>query len=614
MSVLLQDSFTDTNGTALSSHTGDSGVTYTRHASFTVATITIEDNRAAKDTDAATAVYYANNITDPKFFEVEFTIIDKSNVSRSTGIEVGIDTGSDTAIVYRRQNATTWQLLTIIASTPSATLLSTSETFSAEASHTLKLRRIPETNDYECFLDNVSLGVVTISDAEFLGTGKIGIRATNSQGAGAGYHLDNLSVRSLAAPKALHRGRHFSLFDDEEVNRAEFWPAIAVGATLERSTAISATGNIATAGESFSVFSRSTTMDGAVSVTVSGESFSVVSANTTLSATAGIAAIGLVEHQRSASLLATVDIVANGARVIDRSSSFTTTAGIESSGEFFTVFESTVSLSASASIESSAILFSVIESVASVGGTAAIEIAGVRIVECSLSVTATAAVESGGIFFTVIGGAAQVDATTAVTVSAESFSVFERQLAIDASAVITSARQVELSRPVSLTTVADIAVIGGIEGGIFEHERSATVSAAVTIESSAISFSIIEAASAITASGAVVISGLTIRERTALLSVSAAISTSGQRDLQRSVVINTTAGIASSGISVSGAGAIERAAAFSATASIAVSATFQHPTPARRTFVVNLERRVVIMPPERRVYVVPVEDREEILV
>lgn len=591
MALLVQDFFTDTNGTALSSHTSESGATYARHGSFTVATITVEDNRAAKDTDAATAVYYVNNITDPKFFEIEFTIIDKSDVNRSTGIEVGIDTGSDTAIIYRRQNATTWQLLTIIAGTPSATLLSASETFSAEAQHTLKLRRIPETNDYECFVDNVSLGVVTIADAEFLGAGKIGFRATNSQGAGVGYHLDNLSVQSLSAPRALHRGRHFSLFDDEEVNRPEFWPAIVTATVIERSAAINVTADIASNGTTFSVFERTVVIDAAGT----------------------IASAGLRIVERSASVDSATAVAVSGERVVDRSTSFSATAAIESSGESFTLFESAVVLSATAGIESSAASFSVFEGAVSINLAASVETAGVRIVERSSSLTATAAVESNAIFFSVVSSAAQIDALAAIQTSAEFFSVFERQSSIDTAAVITVIRQVESMRLVTFSTVADIAVSGGIEGGVFEHERSAAIDATGGIQSSAISFSIIERTSEISASGSVVASGLTVRERSALVSASGVVAVTIQRDLQRSVSIDTTAGIDSSG-GVPSTEPVERAAAISAAAAISVSVTFQHPTPPRRTFVVSSERRTVTVSPERRMYIVPVEDREEVVV
>lgn len=570
MALIIQDSFTDANGTALSSHASESGATYARHASFTVATITIEDNRAAKDTDVATAVYYVNNITDPKFFEVEFTIIDKSDVNRSTGIEVGIDTGSDTGIIFRRQNATTWQLLKIIASTPSATLLSASETFSAEASHALKIRRIPETNDYECFLDNVSLGVVTISDVEFLGAGKIGIRATNSQGAGVGYHFDNLSVQSLSAPRTLHRGRNFPLFDDDEVNRFEFWPAIAIATVHERSVALSATAEIASSGESLSVFERTVAIN----------------------ATGAIVSSGLHVSERSVAIDSTATITVSGARVIERSLSFSATASIESSGISFTLFESTASLNATASIESSGISFSVFERSASLSASASIEVVGLRIVERSLSFSVTAVIESAGTFFSVLSSAVQIDATVAIETSAEFFSILERQVAIDASATITTARQVELARAASFSTVADIAVSGGIEGGVFEHERSVAISATGAIESAAISFSVVERASAITASVLIIVGG--------------------QRDLQRSVTISATAAIDSAG-AISG-GAVERATGFTATTTITVSATFQHPTPPQRTFVVSSERRIVTVPPERRRFVVPVEDREEVAV
>lgn len=216
----------------LSSHTGEGGVTWTQHASFTVGTFTIENNRVSKDGSANSAVYYASVVSPSLFCEISCTITDKSALARTIGVFMHIDTASDTMLGVRRFDETTWQFLKIINNV-GTTIDTAPETFSAEASHTLRLRRIPETNDFEWFLDNVSQGVFTVNDAEFQSIGKVGIRATGGAGGPTiGFHLDNLSATSLTAPNALFRGRNFSLFDDEEVNRFEFWPAIAAASDL----------------------------------------------------------------------------------------------------------------------------------------------------------------------------------------------------------------------------------------------------------------------------------------------------------------------------------------------------------------------------------------------
>src|SRR5687768_9186235 len=114
MGTLFTDTFTDTDGTVLSSHTGEGGVTYTQHASFTLGTFTIENNRVSKDATANSAVYYASQVSPSLFCEISCTITDKSALSRTLGVFGWIDTASDTMIGIRRLNETTWQFLKII--------------------------------------------------------------------------------------------------------------------------------------------------------------------------------------------------------------------------------------------------------------------------------------------------------------------------------------------------------------------------------------------------------------------------------------------------------------------------------------------------------------------
>lgn len=550
MATLFQDTFTDTNGTVLSSHTGEGGVTYTRHSSFSVATITIEANRAVKDGDAATAVYYASVVGSSLFYEISCDIVDKSAVQRSMGVFGWIDTASDTMIGVRRQNDTTWQLLKIVGGT--ATSLDTEPaTFSAEAVHTLKLRRIPETNDFEWFLDGASLGVFTITDAEFQSIGKIGIRATNTGGAGVAYHLDNLSASSVSAPKALFRGRNFPFFDDEEVNRFEFWPGIAAATVLERSAALSASAAIESAGTSFSVFE----------------------ASASVAASADISTAGQRELIRSAVLNATGAVTVSGLRVLERAVLLAAVAAIESSGESFALFESSVSLSATGNIDASGTSFSVVEAAVLVAGTAAVEVAGSRVIERSISCVATAAIETSAVSFTVFESAVLISASASIDTSAIFFSVLERQVLVTATATITATSQRELQRQADFSGLATIVTAGQVGDGPVVHERSAALDAVGAIASAGEFFSIF--------TGVVEVSA------------SAAITTTHQRELQRLVQFSAIGTISCQGTVV--AEAVERAVGLAATATISVGGAVHHPTPPSRTFMLESSQRTMMV-------------------
>lgn len=361
--------------------------------------------------------------------------------------------------------------------------------------------------------------------------------------------------------------------------------------TVSRSASLSATASVETAAQSFSVIERTAAISATADISTSATHFSILERAVTLDATALITVSGLRIVERSVAVSATATVTVSGARVVDRS----------------------VVIDGSASVESSAISFSVTERTASVSASASVEVAGLHIVERSSSLTATASIESTGISFSVVSSAAQFDASATIQSSAEFFSIFERQLAIDATATITTSRQVELFRSVSLSATADIAVSGGVEGGVVEHERSVAIDAVGEVQSSAIFFSVIEAASSITADGLVVVSGLTIRERSASFTATGTIAATAQRDLQRSVSITATVEIDSSG-NVPSTGLFERAVAISAIATISVSATLHQPPYSRRVFVVNSEQRVTIVQREPRQYKVDRDKHEEVVV
>ena len=189
----LDHDFTAPDGTNLIDYTED-GISYSKHPSFTVGSFTVEGNRLARDTQTATTLCFASVVSPTIYYEISCDIIDKSDIARTTGIAGWMDSSSDTQICLRRQNGSTWQFLKIINNV-GTTITTAPETFSAEAIHSLRLRRIPGTNDFEPFVDDVSLGVFTIDDPEFQSIGKVGLRATGgAQGPTAGFHLDNLKA------------------------------------------------------------------------------------------------------------------------------------------------------------------------------------------------------------------------------------------------------------------------------------------------------------------------------------------------------------------------------------------------------------------------------------
>lgn len=347
--------------------------------------------------------------------------------------------------------------------------------------------------------------VLERTDSTYPDAGFIGVQIFSSS-----VQLDNLGGGDSVFPitgVSLFRGRGFPAFDDEEINRFEFWPAVVVATVHERAATVDATASIATSATFFSVFQRASAVDASGSITTTSQRVC----------------------ERSASLDASVTVSAVGARVVERAAAISSTAAISVTGESFRVFESATTLAVAAGVASSGVAFSVSESSASISAAASIAISGTRVVERAASVTTSVTIESSAQSFSVTESTVAVGVSGAIESTAEFFSVCERQAAIDGTATITVAHQAELMRQVAISTVVSIAVTGGIEGGAFEHERSAAIDGAGSIVVSAEFFSVFERALDLTGTGTIVVAGAVpqVHQASVLLNAVGSITVSG---------------------------------------------------------------------------------------
>lgn len=174
----VNDSFTGADSTVLSSHTGETGATWTQHSSYTTATIMIMNNRAYKDAASGTGMYYASGTAANVNYTVECAETDLASVNVSSACVGWVDTASNSMIGIRRQNATTVEFFKLINATFTS-LQTTTVTFTTDLQRVLKLAR--SGNDVTASLDGVALGAaVTISDTEVSGVGRVGLRMTTA--------------------------------------------------------------------------------------------------------------------------------------------------------------------------------------------------------------------------------------------------------------------------------------------------------------------------------------------------------------------------------------------------------------------------------------------------
>lgn len=191
MAIFLSDTFTDTESTDLTAHTGEVGASWTKHGSFTDALL-IQSNRAGKDANTGTTVYYASALPPSNNYIIEAPIVDIGNVNRASGICMCIDTAADNMIIARRQTALLWQFGKIIGGI--LTSLETIDTaFSAGATTILKVVRDGDKFSWSVAGALSPLSPHVITDSQFQSPGRVGLRASNIH-SGTGYHVDSISA------------------------------------------------------------------------------------------------------------------------------------------------------------------------------------------------------------------------------------------------------------------------------------------------------------------------------------------------------------------------------------------------------------------------------------
>src|SRR5574340_27254 len=110
MATFVSDTFTDTDNTNLSAHTGETGATWAKHTSYT-ADATIISNQAK--VSSGTAMYYASgNPTNADYYAAMDII---RSGSGALGVACRVNTAAHT--FYYAQHYTNWQLYKAVAGT-----------------------------------------------------------------------------------------------------------------------------------------------------------------------------------------------------------------------------------------------------------------------------------------------------------------------------------------------------------------------------------------------------------------------------------------------------------------------------------------------------------------
>lgn len=197
MATFVTDSFTDTSGTNIESHTGEVGATWVEHTALAGGQLVISDANRVRSNSSTADMVYASGLPASADYSVFGTIVMRSdNNGSAMGICGRLATGADTCYLFRYNTSGTnqWQLLRLSGGA-SSTIQAVNATITVDQAYAIELRMTGST--IEGYVD----GVLTCSgtNSDVTAAGRAGIRTAGTASNTAGVHLDNFSAADPAA-------------------------------------------------------------------------------------------------------------------------------------------------------------------------------------------------------------------------------------------------------------------------------------------------------------------------------------------------------------------------------------------------------------------------------
>jgi hypothetical protein len=184
------DTFTDTTGTALASHTPDMGGSWTQHSSY-AGTLVISDANRVRCSSGNALYYYSDSPASPDY-DVSIQINDLGGTTQVIGPAGRIDTAANT--FYRAHyDPSTVQLSLVKVVAGSTTSLGTQSISGTTFRLTLSLR------GESLYVYQDSTLRISKVDSSISAAGRMGIFASQSSANGSGVHGDDFSAGTALA-------------------------------------------------------------------------------------------------------------------------------------------------------------------------------------------------------------------------------------------------------------------------------------------------------------------------------------------------------------------------------------------------------------------------------
>ena len=183
--AFVSDTFTDSDGTSVTSHTGETGATWTNHPSYTNGA-KIQNNRAHGNNDYR--VLYASGSPASADYDVE-AVVRKVTGLNHAGVVGRCSTSTNTYYAAVWENAGPWWRLYKLVSGTSTSLGTYSDNPAEGTDRTVKLQM--RGTSIKVFVDGTER--ISVTDSAISDAGRAGIRLLYGT-ATTGYHVDSITA------------------------------------------------------------------------------------------------------------------------------------------------------------------------------------------------------------------------------------------------------------------------------------------------------------------------------------------------------------------------------------------------------------------------------------
>lgn len=185
----LEDTFVGADGTLLTAHTGESGVTWSSHPAA-AGNCTINANRIRSSTSG---IVVASDIADVDDYMITATLHTMPTIgSTDLGIAFDIHATANTFYLARHASGSGWQLYKFVNGSATA-LGSTPATLSVSTDYVMRVER--RNGSQRLYVNGVM--VASATDVSLPFTGRIGFRSSGTDLVNDGQHIDSIIAEAI---------------------------------------------------------------------------------------------------------------------------------------------------------------------------------------------------------------------------------------------------------------------------------------------------------------------------------------------------------------------------------------------------------------------------------